>query len=81
MNMMAWSGLLKLTVLGTNMNNYQFRTNWLGQLVLQRLHTTRDRWGDRCYEWLDATATDLKYYQELYHTPDTVREQFERQCG
>jgi len=45
---------------------FQFRTNWLNQLVLQRLHTTRDRWGDQCYEWRDATTPDLKiYYEQL----------------
>lgn len=49
------------------MNNYQFRTNWLGQLILQR-HVYTQRWyGDKYYAWQDATAQDLKdYYEQLY---------------
>ncbi len=79
---MGPSGLPKFTVPGVNMTKYQFRTNWRNQLILQRLHTTRDRWGDRCGEWRDATATDLKYYYaELYQPQDTVREQFEKESG
>jgi len=65
---------------------FQFRTNWRGQLILERLHTTRDRWGDRCYEWRDATATDLKYYyQQLGKLENRCgcqqqRELFESEC-
>jgi hypothetical protein len=48
------------------MKHYQFRTNWRGQLVLQRLCWDRDRWGDKYNYWRDATATDLKnYYEQL----------------
>lgn len=54
------------------MNNYQFRTNWRGQLVLQRLNTYRNQFGDREYQWEDATTKDLKhYYQQLYE-PKTL---------
>ena len=49
------------------MNNYQFRTNWRGKLILQRRYTASDRWGDRYQFWRDATTTDLKdYYEQLY---------------
>jgi hypothetical protein len=48
------------------MKNYQFRTNWRGQLVLQRLDSDRDRWGDKYNYWRDATTQDLKdYYEQL----------------
>jgi hypothetical protein len=69
------------------MNNYQFRTNWRNQLVLQRLYTTRDRWGDPEHEWRDASATDLKYYyQQLGKLQNCCacqqqRELFESQCA
>lgn len=63
------------------MNCYQFRTNWLGQLVLQRLHKLHTRYGDREYEWRDARTQDLRaYYQHTNKTSNT-REQFERECG
>lgn len=49
------------------MNNYQFRTNWRGKLILQRLKYTRDNWGDKYYYWQDASTQDLKdYYEALY---------------
>ncbi len=48
------------------MKNYQFRTNWRGQLVLQRLCGYRDLWGDMYTYWRDADTTDLKdYYEQL----------------
>lgn len=78
------SGLLKLTVLGVNMHNYRFRTNWRGKLVLQRLNTYRDQWGGPDRIWEDADAGDLRdYYQQLCHlqTHNPVREQFERECA
>ena len=69
------------------MKNYQFRTNWRGQLVLQRLHWYRNQWGDKNYVWEDATTTDLKdYYEQLCKVsqPCTCEEQrslFDSQCG
>lgn len=66
MSMTATSGLLNGTVPGDNVKNYQFRTNWRGQLVLQRLCGYRDRWGDMYTYWRDADTTDLKdYYEQL----------------
>lgn len=69
------------------MKNYQFRTNWLGQLVLQHLVKYRDQWGGPEFEWHDANTQDLQdYYVQLYRltqcaqTP-TQRELFEQQCG
>jgi hypothetical protein len=54
------------------MNNYQFRTNWRGKLILQRQRYSRDKWGDKQYYWADATISDLKdYYQQLYE-PKTL---------
>ena len=48
------------------MNNYQFRTNWRGQLILQRQRHTCGIWGDKRYYWRDATVEDLKdYYEQL----------------
>jgi hypothetical protein len=48
------------------MNNYQFRTNWRGRLILQRRDTYRFVWGDPYYRWRDATVEDLKdYYEQL----------------
>jgi hypothetical protein len=46
------------------MKNYQFRTNWRGQLILQRLNTYRNQFGDREYQWEDANTQDLKHYYE-----------------
>jgi hypothetical protein len=69
---------------GIQMTNYQFRTNWRGQLVLQRLDSDRDRWGDKYNYWRDAQTSDLKdYYQQLccLQTQHNIREQFERECG
>jgi hypothetical protein len=69
------------------MTNYQFRTNWRGQLVLQRLHSCRGQFGDREYHWSDATATDLKnYYQQLGKLQNCCdcqqqRELFEQECA
>lgn len=49
------------------MNNYRFRANWRGKLILQRLHTYRDQWGGPEHLWLDADAGDLRdYYQQLF---------------
>lgn len=49
------------------MKNYQFRTNWRGQLILQRLVSYRNSWGDKHYCWRDADTQDLKdYYEQLY---------------
>lgn len=83
--MMDVSGLLKLTVLGVNMNYYRFRTNWRGRLILQRLNTYRNRWGDPDRLWEDADAGDLQdYYKQLYKTTckhQLAREQFESECG
>lgn len=48
------------------MNNYRFRTNWRGQLILQRLHTYRDQFGGPDRLWEDADTKDLKdYYEQL----------------
>jgi hypothetical protein len=56
------------------MNNYQFRTNWRGKLILQRQRSFRDKWGDKQYYWTDATISDLKdYYQQIYEPPTTTR--------
>lgn len=56
------------------MNNFQFRTNWRGQLVLQRQWYTRVRWGDKNYYWQDADTTDLQdYYKQLYELQNSVR--------
>ena len=69
------------------MKNYQFRTNWLGQLVLQRRVVVNvGSFGDREYGWCDANTTDLQhYYVQLYQHqpahPPTQRELFEQQCG
>ena len=69
------------------MNNYRFRSNWRGKLVLQRLYTYRDQWGGPDRLWKDATTQDLKnYYQELcqMQTPcvcDQRKFQFEQECA
>lgn len=87
MNMMVWSGLLKLTAFGDNMKNYQFRTNWLGQLVLQRRTIVNTGYfGEPEYGYVSATTQDLKhYYQQLHQLQHcscgTQREMFEQDCG
>ena len=49
------------------MNEYRFRANWRGKLILQRLHTYRDQWGGPDRLWEDATAGDLRdYYRQFY---------------
>jgi hypothetical protein len=54
------------------MNNYQFRTNWRGKLVLQRLIKYRDQFGDPKFQWEDATTQDLKdYYEQLCNLQKT----------
>ena len=69
------------------MNNYQFRTNWRGKLILQRRYTARDRWGDRYQFWRDATTTDLKdYYEQLCKVQapcagQELRRLFDADCG
>jgi hypothetical protein len=69
------------------MTKYQFRTNWRGQLVLQRLDWDRDRWGDKYNYWRDATSEDLKnYYEQLckIQTACACQEQrslFDMECG
>ncbi len=84
---MDWSGLLKLTELGANMKNYQFRTNWLGQLVLQRrIIVNIGYFGEPKYDYVNATTQDLKhYYRQLYERESSTctqqRELFEQQCG
>jgi len=81
---MGVSGLLKPTELGADMKRYQFRTNWRGKLILQRLYTWRGPYGDPEGEWRDAQTSDLKdYYQQLCHLQtqaNPVREQFESEC-
>ena len=69
------------------MTNYQFRVNWRGRLVLQRLHSCRGQFGDREYHWSDATVQDLKnYYEQLcqIQKPCACQEQrrlFDAECG
>ena len=70
------------------MNNYQFRTNWRGQLILQRQVR-----GWNIYTrspglyWRDATAQDLKdYYEQLCKIQAACacqeqRSLFDAQCG
>jgi hypothetical protein len=49
------------------MTNYQFRSNWHGKLILQRKIMCRRWYGDKYFDWRDATTTDLKdYYEQLY---------------
>lgn len=48
------------------MKHWQFRTNWRGQLILQRRVSYRTGYGDREYRWRDANTQDLKdYYEQL----------------
>lgn len=67
------------------MNNYKFRTNLVGQLVLQYRAQYRDHWGDPQYRWRDADIGDLQeYYNYLARLQDprqSIREEFEAQCG
>jgi hypothetical protein len=50
------------------MDDWQFHTNWIGLIVLQRKHTYRDQFGDMVVEFENATTHDLKdYYQDLYN--------------
>jgi hypothetical protein len=69
------------------MNNYQFRTNWRGKLILQRLRYRRDRWGDKYGCWQDATTQDLKdYYEQLCNLQKTptcqeLRSLFDSESG
>lgn len=69
------------------MTNYQFRTNWRGKLILQRLVKYRDQFGGPDYQWEDATVTDLKdYYAELcklQNAPLTqeLRRRFDAESG
>ena len=66
------------------MNRYQFRINWRGKLILQRLYTWRGPYGDSECEWRDADAGDLRdYYQQLCNLQahyNQTREQFEQEC-
>jgi hypothetical protein len=65
------------------MNTYQFRTNFLGQVILQR----RVRYTTGDIGWQDATASDLRdYYAELYRLQTNAlgqyqRDLFELECG
>lgn len=65
------------------MDDYQFRTNWLGQVILQR----RVVYLNATTGWQDATAQDLKdYYAELYElqklgVAQEQRRLFDSQCG
>lgn len=72
------------------MKNYQFRTNYFGQLVLQRKKAiAQSRFGDQEYAYVDAGAEDLKdYYNQVFILENTQscncktqRELFESQCG
>jgi hypothetical protein len=48
------------------MKHFRFRTNWLGQLVLQANYARFTKRGDREYFWQDATVNDLEnYYEQL----------------
>lgn len=45
-----------------HLQDYQFRTNWLGRCILQR----RVQYQDGTIGWIDAKSEDLRdYYQEL----------------
>lgn len=69
------------------MKNYQFRTNWRGKLILQRLVKYRDQFGGPDFEWEDATTQDLKdYYAELCKIQNTptcqeLRRRYDAECG
>ncbi len=71
------------------MKNYQFRTNWLGHLVLQRRVVVNiGSFGDREYYWCDADTTDLQHYYatlaaiaQLVNPVPTTRDLFEAECG
>ena len=70
------------------MKRYQFRTNWRGQLILQRRYSQPSGYfGDREYVWYDADTSDLKDYYEQLHNLQTScacqeqRRQFDAECG
>ena len=66
------------------MNNYRFRSNLWGQLVLQYRDVVRDGRGEPIYHWRDADITHLRdYYNALTAlTPrNSIRDEFESQCG
>lgn len=69
------------------MKRYQFRTNWRGKLILQRLYTWRGPYGDPECEWRDAQTSDLKnYYEQLCEiqkscTCQEQRRLFDAECG
>jgi hypothetical protein len=72
---------------GDNMKVFQFRTNWRGQLILQRLNTYRNQFGDREHCWEDASTSDLKtYYEQLCNLQNPCASQelrglFDAECG
>lgn len=72
------------TQISKQMTKFQFRSNWRGKLILQRLVKYRDQFGGPDYQWCDANVSDLKiYYQQLHNLPapcNHVREQFDREC-
>jgi hypothetical protein len=48
------------------MNEYRFRANWLGKLILQRRYKVWDGY-DRVGVWQDATVEGLQdYYRQFY---------------
>lgn len=69
------------------MKNYQFRTNWRGKLILQRLIKYRDQFGGPDFQWRDATTQDLKdYYEQFCNLQNTCacqeqRRLFDASCG
>ena len=72
----------------SKMKNYQFRTNWLGHIVLQRrVIVSIGSFGDPEHGYVDATTQDLRDYYAQLHTLaepcscNTQRELFEQQCG
>lgn len=69
------------------MKRYQFRTNWRGKQILQRLYTWRGPYGDPECEWQDAKTSDLRdYYEQLHHLQKSCscqeqRRLFDAECG
>lgn len=52
------------------LNDWRFRTNWRGVLILQRRVKTFACFGpiaDRVFQWRDATTEDLAAYYEALH--------------
>ena len=48
------------------MNEYRFRANWLGKLILQRRYKIWDGY-DRVGVWQDATVEGLEdYYRQFF---------------